>query len=71
MKKILFALVAVVAVCSLTSCSKTCRCTAKVNDEVVYDQSYELQEGEKCSDHSGKISVLGQILEAKCSTELF
>ena len=35
MKKIVLALVAVIAVCALSSCSRTCNCKAYLNDNVV------------------------------------
>lgn len=71
MKKVLIALVALVAVFALSSCSKTCKCTAKFNGEVVSETTITLDDGDKCSNHNGKISVLGQTAENKCTPQIF
>ena len=46
MKKVLFALVLVGGIFALSSCSKECKCTVKVNDKVVMENTLELDEGE-------------------------
>lgn len=71
MKKILLVLIAIVGICSLSSCSKTCKCVGKINGEVVYDGTVELSEGDKCSNHNTYVNVLGNSVGVKCSPQLF
>ncbi|MDD2594681.1 MAG: hypothetical protein PHD11_02540 [Bacteroidales bacterium] len=70
MKKLLV----VVAVASLflcAGCSKTCKCSAKLNDEVLSEKTVELNDGEKCSDYNTSVTVLGQTAQLKCTPQLF
>ena len=71
MKKVLFALVLVGGIFALSACSKECDCAAKWNGEVVYEQTVELSDGEKCSDYNGYVKVLGISAELKCTPHLF
>ena len=71
MKKVLFALVLIGGVFAMSSCSKECKCSAKVNGEVVYESTVQLDDGERCSDYNTYISVLGVSAESKCTPVLF
>lgn len=71
MKKALFAIAAIAAVFAFSSCSKSCKCTAKLNGEVLSETTVELSDGDKCSDFNGKITILGQTAENKCVPQLF
>lgn len=71
MKKVLFALVLAGGIFALSSCAKECNCAAKWNGEVVYEQTLELQDGDKCSDYNTYVSVMGISAELKCTPHLF
>ena len=73
MKKVLFAVILVAGIFTLSSCAKKCDCTAKYNGEVVYETSLDLEEGDKCADYDKTISVpiLGVTAELKCTPVLF
>jgi hypothetical protein len=71
MKKVLFAIVAIAAIFAFSSCSKSCKCTAKFNGEVLSETTVKLSDGEKCSDYNGRITILGQTAENKCVPQLF
>ena len=71
MKKVLFALVLIGGMFAMSSCSKECNCVAKVNGEVKYESSIELEDGDKCSDYNSYINILGTSAELKCSPKLF
>jgi hypothetical protein len=71
MKKVLFALVLAGGIFALSSCTKECNCAAKWNGEVVYEQTLELQDGDKCSDYNTYVNVLGISAELKCTPHLF
>ena len=71
MKKVLFALVLVGGIFAMSSCSKECKCTVKYNGEIVSETTVELDDGEKCSEYNGYVSILGQSLEQKCTPQLF
>ena len=70
MKKIVLALVAVIAVCALSSCSRTCNCKAYYNDNVV-DKTINLDEGQKCSDFNTYVKIGGVESGLKCAPALF
>lgn len=71
MKKVLFALVLVGGIFALSSCSKECKCTVKVNDKVVMENTLELDEGNKCSSYNSYTSLFGVSGEVHCSPVLF
>lgn len=71
MKKVLLSIVLLGGIFALSSCSKECTCKAKWNGEVKSETTIKLDDGEKCSDYNGYISVLGQSLEQKCTPNLF
>ena len=54
-----------------SSCSKTCNCKAKINDEVISETTFELSDGEKCSDYNTSVTILGQTAAYKCTAQLF
>lgn len=70
MKKLVLALVAVLAVCALSSCSRTCNCKAYYNDNVV-NKTITLDEGQKCSDYNTYVKVGNVESGLKCSPQLF
>ena len=73
MKKVLLGLIIVLGVCALSSCSKQCDCKAKYNGEVVYEDTVELEKGEKCSDYNKtiQIPVIGVSASTECKADLF
>ena len=71
MKKVLFALVLIGGIFAMSSCSKECNCTVKLNGTVLAESSITLDQGEKCSDYSGKGSLLGVTGEVRCTPKLF
>jgi len=70
MKKIIL-LVAAAGILMCSSCSKTCNCKAKINDEVISETTVELSDGEKCSDHNTSVTIVGQTAAYKCTAQLF
>ena len=73
MKKLLL-LMAVGALFLCAGCSKKCHCVAKLNGEVVFEESdLVLREGEKCSDYNKMVSVplIATKVESKCLPQLF
>ena len=58
---------------TLASCSKNCSCSASYNGEVVYEESIEMEDGDKCSDFNKKVSIpaLNITAEMKCTPQLF
>ncbi|MBP5303020.1 MAG: hypothetical protein J6Y88_07240 [Bacteroidales bacterium] len=52
MKKILLAIVLVLCLAGLSSCSKQCYCKASVNGKEVQGNTYFLEDGKKCSDYN-------------------
>lgn len=74
MKKIVLALVAVIGIFALSSCSKTCNCKAWGSyGENGGKTSYtiELDEGQRCSDFNKSIEVAGASAGVKCTPQLF
>jgi len=72
MKKalVLISIASAVILCA-SSCAKSCNCTAKFNGEVILEDVVDLEEGEKCSDFNGKISVAGVSAERECTYNVF
>ncbi len=73
MKKLLL-LLAVGTLFLFTGCSKKCHCVAKLNGEVVYEESdIPLREGERCSDYNKMVSVplVATKVESICLPQLF
>ena len=73
MKKVLFTLILAAGIFTMASCSKNCNCSATYNGEVVYEESIEMEDGDKCSDFNKKVSVpiINVSVETKCTPELF
>jgi hypothetical protein len=71
MKKLLIGLILILGICALSSCSKKCDCKAKYNGEVVYEDTVDLQDGEKCSDFNKtvKIPAIGVNAEVQCKAD--
>lgn len=63
MKKILAIVVAVFALCS---CSKTCNCVSKVDDQVITEWEQTLSDGQKCADFNASASVLNHGASIRC-----
>lgn len=71
MKKVLFTLVLIGGLFALSSCSKECTCTVKVNDKVIAENTIELNDGDKCSDFNSKGSLFGVSGQVRCTPQLF
>ena len=71
MKKVLFALVVIGGIFALSSCSKECNCKVTLNDKVLLENTITLDDGEKCSDYTGKGSLLGITGAVRCTPKLF
>ena len=71
MKKVLFVLVLVGGLFAMTGCSKECHCVGKLDGEVKYESTIQLDEGEKCSSNNFYYNILGTSIEVKCSPLLF
>lgn len=71
MKKVALVLVLAVSVFAFSSCSKSCKCTAKFNGETLKEEVITPADGKKCSDYNGSLSILGQTAENKCVPQLF
>lgn len=71
MKKVLFALVLIGGVFAMSGCAKECRCTVKVNDKVVSEDTITLDDGERCSQFNNYKSLLGVSGEVRCTPVLF
>ena len=73
MKKVLFTLMIAAGIFTLASCSKSCDCSASWNGEVVYEESIQLEEGDKCSDFNKMVNIpaLSISAELKCTPQLF
>ena len=71
MKKVLFALVLIGGIFALSSCSKECNCKVTLNDTVLMENTIQLNDGEKCSDYSGRGSLFGVTGEIRCTPKLF
>ena len=71
MKKVLFVLVLVGGIFALSGCAKECKCTVKVNDKVVSEDTIKLDDGEKCSDFNNYKSLFGVTGEVHCSPIFF
>lgn len=65
MKKVLFAAVALVAMLSAASCSKSdkCKCTVKAGDATYENQIYSRPEDKKCSELTTKDVSLGGLIK--------
>ena len=70
MKKILLALVAVIGICALSSCSKSCNCKAYYNDNVV-EKTITPEDGKKCSDYNTYVKLGKVETGTKCVPALF
>lgn len=74
MKKVLLALVAVIGIFALSSCSKTCNCKAWGSyggDGGDTSWTQELKDGEKCSDFNKSATIAGISAGIKCTPQLF
>ena len=73
MKKVLFTLMIAAGVFTLASCSKNCNCSASYNGEVVFEETLEMEDGDKCSDFNRKVSIpaINVSVETKCTPQLF
>lgn len=71
MKKVLFALVLIGGLFAFSSCAKECNCKVTLNDTVLLENSIQLEDGEKCSDYSGKGSLLGVTGQIRCTPKFF
>ena len=73
MKKVLFTLMVAAGIFTLASCSKNCECSASYNGEVVYEESIQIEDGDKCSDFNKKVSVpvINVTVETKCTPVIF
>ena len=67
MKKALFALILAGGLLASTSCSKDFVCSFKLNGEVFFESTVEVDEGKKCSDMNTSSSLLGHKGEVKCT----
>jgi len=71
MKKVLFALVLAGGLLMMSSCSKECNCVGKLDGEVKYESTVELEDGDKCSEYNFYYDILGTSIEVKCTPVLF
>ncbi|MBO4570674.1 MAG: hypothetical protein J5699_01950 [Bacteroidales bacterium] len=70
MKKLVLALVAVLAVCALSSCSKSCNCKVYYNDNIA-TKTITLDEGKRCSDYNTYVKAGNTETGIKCTPQLF
>ena len=71
MKKVLIAIVAVGFMFCMSSCAKECNCKYEVLG-VSTEKTIELEDGQKCSDLSGDLTISGsKIAGAKCNPKFF
>lgn len=70
MKKFFIAIAAIAMTISMASCSKTCNCVAKYDDNKI-EKTITLDEGEKCSDYNTSVAILGHSATFKCTPKLF
>ena len=67
MKKVLLSVAAVALLVSFASCSKTCKCTQKVDGQVVTTTTMETKGN--CSKLNVKQTVMGMTQETTCENE--
>ena len=73
MKKVLFTLLIAAGLFTFAGCAKNCHCTATSNGKVIFEQTYEIEDGEECANYLNSITVpvIDYNYESKCESELF
>lgn len=70
MKKVLYAILVLACIAGMSSCSKKCYCSAKLNGEEIAGRTVDNDSGKPCSDYNYKATGLGQTVEYKCKATL-